>query len=139
MIPISGGTVNRSEMDQIKSFVQQTLGCRCPDAVFEHTEIERNILTDSGVFLHSRINIGNRLLIYVMEQKGISLNPDDLSSIVQEGTHERYKYGFNRLRLVLAIDESEELHRRVGNMFDKLSVNDDKIHLHIIYKKQLAF
>ncbi len=126
-------------MDQIKSFVQQTLGCRCSDAVFEHTEIDRNIQTDSGIFLHSRINIGNRLLIYVMEQKGSSFNPEDLSSIIHEGTHERYKYGFNRFRLVLTFDGSEELRQTVENKFDKLPDKDDKTHLHIIDREDLTF
>lgn len=125
-------------MDQIKSFVQQTLGCRCPDSVFEHVEIERNIQTDNGIFLHSRVNIGNRLLIYVVEQKGSSLKLEELSNIIHEGTHERYKYDFNRFRLVLVFKGSEELRQTVKNMFDSLPDKDDKTHLNIIDKKDLT-
>jgi hypothetical protein len=126
-------------MDQIKSFVQQTLGCRCPDAVFEHVEIERDIQTDNGIFLHSRVNIGNRLLIYVIEQKGSSFNPDELPNIIHGGIHERYKYGFNRFRLVLTLDGSEKLRQTVENIFDTLPDKDDKTHLHIIDKEDLPF
>ncbi len=131
--------MNEQSKENLKTFVKLTLGCRCPDAVFEHVEIDRNIQTDNGIFLHSRINIGNRLLIYVMEQKGSSFDPDELPNIIHGGIHERYKYGFNRFRLVLAFEGSEELRRTVENIFDKLPDKDDRTHLHIIEKGDLTY
>jgi hypothetical protein len=136
---MSGVTVNSSDKDHIKTFVQQTLGCKCPDAILDNVVIERNILSDSGVYLHSRINISNRLLIYVIEQKRSAFTPNDLPGIVHEGIHDRYKYGFNRFRLVLATDGSEELHKAVISKFDTLPDRDDKVHLHIIGKEDLTF
>jgi hypothetical protein len=136
---MSGGTVTSPDRDHIKTFVQQILGCKCPDAILDNVEIERDILTDSGVYLHSRINVSNRLLIYVIEQKRSAFTPNDLQGIVHEGIHDRYKYGFSRFRLVLATDGSEELHKSIVSKFDTLPDRDDKVHLHIIGKEDLTF
>ena len=52
-----------SRNDSIKDFVQNILGCICPDKVFEHIE-DRRVASLSSP--HTRcITIGGRLLIYI--------------------------------------------------------------------------
>ena len=50
--------------DEIKTFVQKTLGCGCPEEVFRHIDWETNAESPEAG-LYSRINIGNRLLVYI--------------------------------------------------------------------------
>jgi hypothetical protein len=125
--------------DSIIQFVKQTLGCQCPDEVFRHIECEQDIHLDSNIVLTARINVGNRLLIYIIETDNTAFIKDNLNSMVKAGKNERDKRGFNRFRLVLAGDDTDSLHPDIDKLFGELKVDDDKIHLHLIKNKEILF
>ena len=119
---------------RIKAFVQDTLGCGCPDEVFRSIDCRQNVRLNEKVLLSRTITIGNRLLIYVIDSKE-SDTIQELGVIVSAGKKERDEHGLNRLRLVVVTDdavEKESLIRRFKELKDK----DEKIHLHVINKEE---
>ena len=119
---------------EIKRFVRETLGCSCPEEVF-HT-IDRQEL-DHGI-RGKRINVGGRLLIYLIrldEESGIR---DIVYSALEQGVGERERMGFNRFRLVLAASRPEELSGPAGLAFDRSEYRDERTHLHIVNEGEVA-
>jgi hypothetical protein len=121
--------------DEIKTFVQKTLGCGCPEEVFRHIDWETNI-ESPGAVSYSRINIGNRLLVYIS-----AFNPKDMSSqklpaLIRTGKEERDMLGFNRFRLVIGTDNPDDVRKIAVDMCEG-SGKDEKIHLHIIHAKDI--
>ena len=125
--------------DSIIKFVKQTLGCQCPDEVFSHIECEQDIHLDNDIVLNARINAGNRLLIYIVEASDVLFIKENLSSMIKGGKKEQEKQGFNRFRLVLACDNANLLSPDADKLFDELKAGDDKMHLHLIKKKEILF
>jgi len=121
-------------MNKIKEFVRQTLGCECPDQVFEYIDLKRDIKLEKDLILKYKINIGNRLLIYAFEIIDISFLNINLSTLIHVGKSERDKKGFNRFRLVIVTDDKNNVERSAEKLFKVISDVDDKIHLHIIDK-----
>jgi hypothetical protein len=122
----------------IKGFVQDTLGCGCPESVFEYIDIRSSINIDDTIHLKNKLNIGNRLLIYVVEVNEPVFIENNLGKIVRTGKSERDENNFNRFRLVV-VTEDLSVRESAEQMFSSLDFLDDKIHLHTIdhegYKK----
>jgi len=116
------------QSDAVKRFVRTHLGCSCPEAVFKN--IQR--LDDSVVFPSADVvyAIGGRLLVAVFVPKQWRQLQDELEQLVNAGKKYRDQQGYNRLRLVIATNDSnaEEV---LGNAFHILSNTDDKIPLHV--------
>lgn len=126
--------------DKVKRFVQETLGCGCPEEVFCTIERWNNVCPpDTEVRLISRIGIGGRLLIYMMEPPA---DDDTFRSVITAGLRERDERGFNRLRIVLVKEdregEPEDLTGTsgAGAVFASLAP-DDRIHLHEVYREEI--
>lgn len=121
--------------ENIKTFVQQTLGCGCPEEVFHYIDCQVNSKLHDTVS-GSKINIGNRLLIYVVEVN----NPDSLNHtlpfLFDIGKKERDGKGFNRFRLVLATDAFNEIKQVAEDIFKDID-KDEKVHLHIVLKNSI--
>ena len=49
---------------KIKEFVRKTLGCNCPEEVFQNIDCKSDVTIDENIALDYEINIGNRLLIF---------------------------------------------------------------------------
>lgn len=117
--------------ENIKIFVKQTLGCACPDEVFQYIDCQSNIRLQDDIVLNKKINIGNRLLIYVIEAD----NPDSMKDIVplliSMGKNERDSLRLNRFRLVLVTDRLNEIKQAADILFDTVD-KDERIHLHVI-------
>lgn len=124
------------DKDMIKSFAQNTLGCGCPEEVFQHITCESNIRLD-GLNIAYKIIIGNRLLIYVFTIDTQDSLKDILPRLVDIGKRERDSSGFNRFRLVLAADNHDSLRQKGENLFNALE-KDEKIHLHILPKTSIS-
>lgn len=111
----------------ITRFVKDSLGCRCPDEVFNRIDIT-NHAQAKGIPLLARMVVGNRLLIYVAESHGEAV----IRSLVQTGLQERDNAGLNRFRLVIAsrdpLAEANPLYRA----FEAARDGDGKTHLHVI-------
>lgn len=121
--------------ENIKSFVQQVLGCGCPEEVFGHIECTSNIKIND-IVLRSRINIGNRLLIYIRDADDVDALTSVLPVLINAGRKERDSLGFNRLRIVLAAKDIDAIKKAACNIFESIN-KDEKIHLHIIQKDKI--
>ncbi len=115
---------------KIKSFVQGTLGCGCPEEVFRHIECEAQTHAQ-GIPLRYRVTIGRRLLIYIVQ-------PDDMESLertitgsIAAGRKERDSAGLNRFRLVLVATDSAEWRDLAERIFNAAKP-DEKVHLHVL-------
>ncbi len=116
---------------QIKDFVRHTLGCTCPDKVFEQIE-DRQVL--STVSPHTRsITIGNRLLVYIWKVKGSDNLGENLLAMLAAGRRERDARGLNRFRAVLAVDGGRhQVETEVHQYFSSYPDRDDRMHLHVV-------
>jgi hypothetical protein len=123
--------------DLIKTFVKKTLRCNCPDEVFNLIECQSNISL-SHLILGRKINIGNRLLVYIFEVKDEESLNHVLPFLIESGKAERDELGFNRFRLVLATESKSSVREVAQNIFNNIN-QDEKIHLHIISKKEISF
>jgi len=122
----------------IKAFAQQTLGCGCPEEVFDSIDCQRDIELSPQIVLTNKINIGNRLLIYIIQTDDINFIKSNLPIIVQFGTKERDSKALNRVRFVIVADKPEEIKPVAENIFKNLASKDEKIHLHVLNKKEFA-
>ncbi len=127
------------EKKNIKSFVKQTLGCECDDKVFELIESHEDVKVDNRYLLANKINIGNRLLIYVIVLNDPRLLKNCLPALFSIGKKERDLSGFNRFRLVRVTEEKNLIIRTAESFFNDLLDKDDKMHLHVIAKKEACF
>ena len=117
--------------DIIKTFVQKTLGCGCPEEVFAHIDCSSNVPLNN-ILLRNKINIGNKLLIFIVEVNNDEALKDTLKSLVDAGRKERDSFRFNRFRLVLAADNPGMFKQRVSDIFDSLE-RDERIHVHVVH------
>jgi hypothetical protein len=122
-------------MGKIKPFVQQTLGCSCPEEVFSHIDCRLNIPV-GRILLSHKINVGNKLLIYIVELKDSYSLKDALTSLIYAGKKERDTAGFNRFRLVLASDKTQLMKKHAFDIFDALE-KDERVHLHVVHKDEV--
>lgn len=122
----------------LKKFLRQVLGCECPDEVFNHIESASGIPLDNGIILRNRINVGNRLLVYVVTADSVDFVKERLPGLVIAGKDERDGKGFNRFRLVLASDDRKGLEEIAERAFNALPERDEKVHLHVVKKSALS-
>jgi len=124
------------DKEKIKTFVKQTLGCACPEEVFEYIDCQSNIKLNDDIVLSNKINIGNRLLIYVVEVTNPVFIKNVLPFLVNTGKKERDNLRFNRFRLVLVTENLDKIKEIAESIFDTIH-KDDKVHLHVIQKDKV--
>jgi len=122
--------------DIIKTFVKQTLGCGCPEEVFEYIDCKSNIKLKNDILLRNKINIGNRLLIYIIEANNPSFIKNSLPLLLSAGIKERDSLRFNRFRLVLITDKVDEIKEVAESLFNTIN-KDEKVHLHVVPKDKV--
>jgi hypothetical protein len=124
-----------ADRGKIKAFVQDVLGCGCAEEVFKIIDLRREEMAGAH---YNRINIGNRLLIYIFRTDDPGFVRKDLAGIVRAGNGERDQKSFKRFRLVLASDDA-----RVGiaamKAYKELDFVDDRTFLHVVKKEQVTF
>ncbi len=113
--------------EHVKRFVRQTLGCTCPDEVFDQIEYQ-DAVTDEAPDTR-KITIGQRLLIYVWETDDPAMLEDKLPTIVVAGKRERDRRHLNRFRAVIAANDFDRIASVAERVFGNLSDRDEKIHL----------
>ncbi|CAJ37703.1 hypothetical protein [Methanocella arvoryzae] len=117
-----------SDVKKIKAFVQNVLGCGCSEEVFRI--IEETPAEYKGVG-YSRINVGNRLLVYVFRTDDEAFALEQMEEIIRAGLADRDRHSFNRFRLVYAMRRHEELRDIVEKAFGSLKT-DDRTHIHVV-------
>jgi hypothetical protein len=124
-----------ADREKIKAFVQDVLGCGCAEEVFRTIELRHETMAGKP---YDRINIGNRLLVYVFRTDDQEFVSREFPGIVRAGLDERNNKGFNRFRLVLASDNS-----RAGTAamkaYEALGFTDDRTFLHVVRTGQIEF
>ncbi|HMK46365.1 MAG TPA: hypothetical protein VK436_07030 [Methanocella sp.] len=120
---------------KIKSFVQNVLGCGCSEEVFKHIEDSPQIYKGVG---YTRINVGNRLLVYLLKTDDRHFIEQEIKGIVDTGIAERNATGFNRFRLAIVTTYPEEIGGLAEEIFHTLKT-DDRTHIHVLGKGQADF
>ena len=119
---------------EIKRFVQETLGCSCPEEVFNQIDYQKKCDDISG----RKINVGERLLIYIITMGGKSNIQGVISSALERGVEERDEKGLNRFRLVLVASRPDELRSSAEHAFDSSGCADEKTHLHVVSESNVV-
>jgi hypothetical protein len=128
--------LDASETRAITRFVRGTLGCKCPHEVFETITISRDQVPGSGAIC-TRLLIGNRLLIYVLNVAHVTTISNVVSSLTTRGRAERDAGHLNRFRLVLASAHPARIAADARASFVNATANDDRSYLHVIASDQL--
>ena len=123
----------------IERFVRETLGCACPDEVFRSIDVRTKARLNSCLSLHAAVTIGNRLLVYVADAGTAGCVEEHLPVLTAAGKKERDERGLNRFRLVLVADRPEEVRLAAEQRFAEIRGTDEKLHLHIISRKENIF
>ena len=113
---------------EIKRFVQETLGCSCPEDVFNKIDYEKEIDGMPG----RKITVADRLLIYMITLEGKSDIRGVIHSALEQGVVERDKKGLNRFRLVLLSYSPDEIRKLSEHSFDSSGYKDEKSHRHVL-------
>jgi len=116
----------------IERFVRGTLGCRCPDQVFETIAIQRDFAS-GGASQCTRLVVGDRLLIYIVQDAGVPA----VRRLASTGLSERNDCGYNRFRLVVAHECPAQLRLDIEEAFSEAAGLDDRAHLHFIAAETL--
>jgi hypothetical protein len=117
----------------IKEFVRNTLGCNCPEEVFQHIDCRTVVNIDENIVPAYEINIGNRLLIFAAGIDEVDSLRSVLSKLVRAGIKKRDEKKFNRFRFVLLTARVNDVAEQASGIFSAL-VTDEKVHLHVINK-----
>ncbi|MDJ0893015.1 MAG: hypothetical protein QNK18_17710 [Gammaproteobacteria bacterium] len=123
--------------DGVQGFIRGTLGCTCPDDVFANIASARDVAIGS-VILNRRIDVGRRLLVYLLESDDPDLLSRQMPELIDHGTAERNREGFNRFRLVVASRNTECMSRPAQQAFDETERSDERIHLHVVDRSTIA-
>ena len=128
--------MNPADRPSIEHFVRGTLGCRCPDEVFQSIAIDYE-RAPKAAMPHTRVVIGERLLIYIYEEQPARATAAAVSKLARQGRAERDAKHYNRFRLVLASDYPTELLTAARTSFESVAGTDNRAHLHILATDQL--
>ena len=124
-----------TDKEKIKTFVQEVLGCGCSEDVFKIIEETGQEYKDVG---YSRINIGNRLLVYLFRTDNKQFILDEMKQNLRMGVADRDENGFNRFRLVYAMRQPADAGVSVKKIFDSMNV-DDRTHIHVVNSQIINF
>jgi hypothetical protein len=118
----------------IKHFVQQGLGCNCPESVFEHMQCAS---VDYGGLEMSRILVGERLLVLLLDADGLGDIASAVRGALHAGVAERDRHGWNRVRLVLRGRCPADWRAPAEDAF-AATMPDDRTHLHVVDAAETA-
>lgn len=132
--------VTNEETTRLRTFIQATLGCGCPDDVLEWIQCTHSELSQEDDTRITRIDVGGRLLVYVLAASGpVQRVEQALPAVVSAAIVDRSTSCFNRLRVVVAVEDPEEVRARLERSFEGSAPADDKIHLHVVRPTDLPF
>lgn len=121
-------TVHRPQ--QMKTFIQQTLGCGCPEPVFDSMLTDIITIAAWPSLPITRLLIGQRLLVYCvrLDQASGAL----LSALAVHGRRERDENGYNRVRLVIFSTQPDHDGPMLMTLFPAIQGDDERIYLHVM-------
>jgi hypothetical protein len=132
--------VTNEQTTRLQTFIRSTLGCGCPDDVLEWIQCTHTELTQEEDVRITRIDVGGRLLVYVLEVDGADRRAEAaLPAMIAAATVDRATGCFNRLRIVVAVEDPEEMGPRLERSFGGSAPLDEKVHLHVVRPTDLPF
>ena len=117
--------------EKLKVFVKNTLGCGCPEKVFEKIEVSKP-LTEEHEKEITRIVVGDTLLIYLIRPEPSGEFVDSVESIGLAGKTDRDTNNYNRFRLVVSSFEDIAQQNKVSERFSKAFNTDERMHIHFV-------
>jgi hypothetical protein len=118
---------------QATHFVRHTLGCGCPDEVFEHIRIDTKPEVFIGLPVDYVIDVGGRLLVAVCMTADWRQLQQKLADTVRRAREYRDSNGFNRFRLVVAAEDTQTAQAALQAQFESaIADGDEKMHLHVL-------
>jgi len=126
----------RADRASIEQFVRGTLGCGCPDEVFDHIAVS-HLPGVAGRPPIVQLLVGTRLLIHVVHPPADSPVNGWVEQLVANGRAARDRHGYNRFRLVVASPIPPAATHAVRERFARAVLGDDKAHLHFVDDDQL--
>ena len=117
--------------ENLKAFVKNTLGCGCPEKVFEKIDVSKLLIVEHGKEM-TRIVVGETLLIYIIRPEPSGDFVDSVESIGLIGKTDRDTNNYNRFRLVVSGIEDDAQQAKVSERFSKSFNTDDKMHIHFV-------
>jgi len=120
----------------IERFTREILGCDCPAEVFQYIDCQDGTSLGKSDPRAFRINIGHRLLVYIVECPAPGALVQCIRTLTALGKQERDNMRFNRFRLVLSAEQPDAVDERARTIFASLNP-DDKLHLHVIHGKDV--
>jgi hypothetical protein len=132
--------VTNEQTTRLRSFIRSTLGCGCPDEVLEWIQCTHTQLAQEQDTRITRIDVGGQLLVYVLEVEGPDRRAEEaLPAVISAAIVDRSTSCFNRLRLVVAVEDPEEMRPRLESCFSGSAPADGKVHLHVVLPTDLPF
>ena len=129
-----------NDLVRMQNFIRSTLGCGCPEEVLEWIECSRSEPVPEHSLMLTRIDVGGRLLVYVIEgDEAPEMAVEALPALMAAGLAERKRAGFNRLRLVVASEAPDAIRPLAERVFSESAPRDDHIHLHVVETGDLPF
>ena len=125
--------IKPEDVQSLKSFVREELGCGCPDEVFREIRIEQNRHGFQGLPIDCLVTIGGRLLIGVClwERLHNGMVPE-IKKILAAGKQLRDSAGFNSFRLVVVSEEPDRMVDTILEQLPALKGLDDRVHWHVV-------
>ena len=120
----------------IEHFVRRTLGCGCPDEVFQHLVVSR-LPSIAGRPPIVQLQVGSRLLIHVVTPPDGAAVTGWVEQLAANGRAARDRHGYNRFRLVVASPAPSASTREIQERFARAITGDEKAHLHFVCSDQL--
>jgi len=124
-----------ADREKIKAFVQDVLGCGCAEEVFKIIDLRHETRAGEP---YDRINVGNRLLVYIFRTDDPDFVKRELPGLVRAGVEERDRDAFNRFRLVLATGEPR-VEIAAVKAYKGLGTVDDRTFLHVVDQAEITF
>jgi hypothetical protein len=118
----------------LKVFIKNTLGCGCPDKVFEKIDVG-DLQTGEREKMITRVVVGDTLLIYVMHRELSDNLVDRVESVGLAGKTDRDTNSYNRFRLVISGFEDVAQQKEISERFSKSFGADEKMHIHFVNKE----
>ena len=128
--------MTHADRTSIERFVRGTLGCGCPDEVFEHLAVSR-LPPIAGRPPLVQLQVGSRLLIHIVAPPGDAASGGWIEQLASNGRAARDRHGYNRFRLVIASPVVPLPVRDLEDRFARAIVGDDKAHLHVVDRGEL--
>ncbi len=119
-------------------FVREVLGCYCPDEVLRHINVNKESAIIAGLPIDFSINVDGRLLVYVVHSAATDHILEHLEAFFRAAAVIRDRDGYNRLRLVVARREPDDVRNKLEKSFAQISVPDDRLHLHVVETQSIA-